>query len=81
MSFAPSRIEVARQVLRNVALVSINRVARPACNLALVRLHSLDAIHLATAIELMPRVRTVLTYDERLAGACRHHGLAVAAPA
>jgi hypothetical protein len=81
MSLAPSRIEVARQVLRNVALVSIDRVAGAACNLGPVRLRSLDAIHLATAIELMPRVRTVLTYDERLAGACRHDGLAVAASA
>jgi predicted nucleic acid-binding protein len=42
-------------------------------------LRSLDAIHLATAVLL--DVDAVLTYDERLAMAARHNGLAVSAPA
>jgi uncharacterized protein len=37
-----------------------------------------DAIHLATAILLDADV--VLTYDDRLAEACRHNGLTVGAP-
>jgi len=41
-------------------------------------LRSLDAIHLATAVLL--DVDAVLTYDERLAMAARHNGLAVSAP-
>ena len=41
-------------------------------------LRTLDAIHLATAILL--DVDVVLTYDDRLADACRHNGLAVSAP-
>jgi|ERR687892_2625450 predicted nucleic acid-binding protein len=41
-------------------------------------LRSLDAIHLATAVLL--DVDTVLTYDDRLAKAARHNGLAVSAP-
>jgi len=41
-------------------------------------LRSLDAIHLATAVLL--DVDAVLTYDERLAVAARHNGLAVSAP-
>lgn len=41
-------------------------------------LRSLDAIHLATAVLL--DVDAVLTYDERLAMAARHIGLAVSAP-
>ena len=41
-------------------------------------LRSLDAIHLATAVLLDGD--TVLTYDDRLAEAARHNGLAVAAP-
>jgi predicted nucleic acid-binding protein len=41
-------------------------------------LRSLDAIHLASAVLL--DVDAVLTYDERLAMAARHNGLAVAAP-
>jgi predicted nucleic acid-binding protein len=41
-------------------------------------LRTLDAIHLATAILL--DVDLVVTYDDRLAEACRHNGLATAAP-
>jgi len=41
-------------------------------------LRTLDAIHLATAVLL--DVDAVLTYDERLATAARHNGLAVSAP-
>jgi predicted nucleic acid-binding protein len=41
-------------------------------------LRSLDAIHLATAVLL--DVDAVLTYDERLAMAARHNGVAVSAP-
>ena len=41
-------------------------------------LRSLDAIHLASALLL--DVSLVLTYDQRLAAACVHGGLAVAAP-
>ena len=41
-------------------------------------LRTFDAIHLASAVLL--DVDAVLTYDERLAMAARHNGLAVAAP-
>jgi predicted nucleic acid-binding protein len=41
-------------------------------------LRSLDAIHLATAVLLDADV--IVTYDDRLAEAARHNGLAVAAP-
>jgi predicted nucleic acid-binding protein len=41
-------------------------------------LRSLDAIHLATAVLL--DADTVMTYDDRLAGAARHNGLTVSAP-
>ncbi len=41
-------------------------------------LRTLDAIHLATAILL--DVDQVLTYDDRLAAACRQNGLAVTSP-
>lgn len=41
-------------------------------------LRTLDAIHLATAILLDADV--VLTYDDRLADACRHNGLAISSP-
>jgi predicted nucleic acid-binding protein len=41
-------------------------------------LRSLDAIHLATAVLIDADV--VVTYDDRLADACRRNSLAVAAP-
>jgi predicted nucleic acid-binding protein len=41
-------------------------------------LRSLDAIHLATAI--LADADTVITYDDRLADACRQNGLTVLAP-
>ena len=44
-------------------------------------LRSLDAIHLATAMELAPDLTAFVTYDERLAVAARAHGMAVIAPA
>jgi len=43
---------------------------------------TLDAIHLAAALELFDAdlIDTVLTYDERIAEGARHHGLTVLAP-
>jgi len=43
---------------------------------------TLDAIHLAAALELFDAdlIDTVLTYDERLAEGAGHHGLTVLAP-
>lgn len=43
-------------------------------------LRSLDAIHLATALLAREDIDALLTYDTRLAGAARGHGLVVAAP-
>jgi uncharacterized protein len=43
-------------------------------------LRSLDAIHLASALSLPARPQ-VLTYDVRLAEACRNHALTVLSPA
>ena len=39
----------------------------------------MDAIHLASAILL--DVDLVITYDQRLAAAARHHGMKVSSPA
>ena len=43
-------------------------------------LRTLDAIHLATALEFSRVPVTFLCYDQRLAAAAREHGLQVAAP-
>jgi predicted nucleic acid-binding protein len=43
-------------------------------------LRTLDAIHLATALDLSPPPDFFVCYDLRLAEAARAHGLAVVAP-
>lgn len=44
------------------------------------RLRTLDAIHLATALDLAEDIDVVLTYDTRLTRACHAAGLAVSRP-
>ena len=44
-------------------------------------LRTLDALHLASALTLGPDLRTLVTYDERMAAAAQDLGLAVEAPA
>lgn len=43
-------------------------------------LRSLDAIHVAAALELGAALEHFVTYDKRLAAAVEHHGLSVASP-
>jgi len=43
-------------------------------------LRTLDAIHLATALDLSPPPDLFLCYDRRLGEAARAHGLALVAP-
>lgn len=57
------------------------QVAEHAGQLNPVTLRSLDAIHLATALNLGDGIAGVVTYDHRLAEACLVHGLEVVAPA
>ena len=56
-------------------------VARRAASLAPSTLRTLDAIHLATAIALLPELDAFVTYDDRLAEAARNLGLPVVRPA
>ena len=43
-------------------------------------LRTLDSVHLATALGIADDCDGLITYDARLAGAARHHGLTVIAP-
>ena len=43
-------------------------------------LRSLDALHLALALTMNDDLEAMLTYDDRLADACAHHGIKVIAP-
>jgi len=42
---------------------------------------SLDAIHLASALDLGDDLESIVTYDDRLAEAAAHHGIPVTARA
>lgn len=75
-----SGAEVAA-VLDSIAIVSLDaRIAAKAAGLLPASLRTLDAIHLATAMEFGIELSAFVCYDERLATAARGLGLAVVAP-
>lgn len=70
-----------RDVLGRLNLVRVNdRVLNTAGLLLPGELRSLDAIHLATALQLGDDARLLVTYDERMADAARTLGLRTASP-
>ena len=77
-------VDVARAfaIIDHLELVDVDRrILDRAAGLAPAELRSLDAIHLATAIEVRGSVDAVVTYDARLGAAARVHGFTVIAPA
>lgn len=72
---------MARAQLAGVRLLPLTaEIRRRACELAPDSLRSLDAIHIATALDLGERLTCVLAYDARMASAARAAGLRTAAP-
>jgi predicted nucleic acid-binding protein len=70
-----------REILGRINLVRVNnRVLIAAGSLPPGELRSLDAIHLATALQLGDDVRQVITYDERMSLAAEALGLRTASP-
>lgn len=77
----PELIAQANDVLAQITVIEPSeRIRYLAARLDPPTLRSLDAIHLATALELGDRA-TLVTYDERLSDAARTVGLDVLAPA
>jgi predicted nucleic acid-binding protein len=69
-------------VLAGVEVFEFNAgVAAVAAGLRPPLLRTLDAIHVATALALMPELDAFVTYDDRLAEAARAVGLSVVRPA
>ena len=67
--------------LEDLVIVALDRtIVSRAAGLAPPGLRTLDAIHLATALELGRELEAFVTYDERLGAAARSMGLPVAAP-
>ncbi|MDR1449285.1 MAG: type II toxin-antitoxin system VapC family toxin [Propionibacteriaceae bacterium] len=71
----------ARATLEAVDLLPLdNFIAETAAGLAPAILRSLDAIHVASALALIPDLAAVVTYDTRMADAARLAALPVLAP-
>jgi predicted nucleic acid-binding protein len=78
---APESKVVMAAVFETLAVVGFDaRIAARAAALALAGLRTLDAIHLATALELADDVTAFVSYDDRLSVAAHELGLPVVAP-
>ncbi len=78
----PVAVEMARRRLRSIDLVPLDDALLDAAGmLEPLTLRSLDAIHLAAAQLVAPKLRAVVTYDRRMADAAASLGFPVAAPA
>ena len=78
---APQLMMQARTVLEAITLVQVaTSVFEHAGRLDPADLRSLEALHLAAALDLGDDLEGVLTYDERLAEAANSNGLRTVAP-
>ena len=77
----PDRALQARAVLDSVILVVVaSSVFEEAGRLDPSLLRSLDAIHLASALDLGDDLEGLVTYDDRLAEAAEANGVAAVSP-
>jgi predicted nucleic acid-binding protein len=75
----PDRLRV---ILATVDVIEVlESIVERASSVAPPALRTLDAIHLATALALVPDLDAFVTYDDRLADAARSLGLPVVRPA
>lgn len=78
---ADDTVAAARTQLEGVRLLPItDEIRRRACELEPSTLRTLDAIHIATALDLGERLESVYAYDARLIDAAGQAGLHVCAP-
>ena len=77
----PDRVLQARAVLDSIILVEVGTtVFEEAGRLEPSLLRSLDAIHLAAALDLGDELEGLVTYDDRLASAAESNGVIVVSP-
>ncbi|MQA84059.1 MAG: PIN domain-containing protein [Streptosporangiales bacterium] len=77
----PSQISRADLLLTRVGQVAITRaLVEVASRFPDPHLRTLDAIHLATALQLRGDVEAFVTYDRRLAPAAKNQGLVITTP-
>lgn len=78
---APTQMERARAVLNSLTLVTMpTSTFERAAELDPDRVRSLDALHLAAALDLGDELEGLVAYDERLSEAAHQHGITVIAP-
>lgn len=78
---APDRLLHARAVLDSLTLIDVTTsVLEQASRLDPTALRSLDAIHLAAALDLGDALDSIVTCDDRLAEATNLHRIPVTAP-
>ena len=78
---APDRLVQARAVLDSLTLTTVTTaLLEEASRLDPTELRSLDALHLAAALDLGDDLVSLVTYDDRLASAARANGITVTAP-
>ncbi len=78
---APDRMQRARAVLDALTLFNLDSATfERAATLDPEELRSLDALHLAAALELGDELDGIVTYDDRMAAAASQHGVAVVVP-
>ena len=77
----PDQMQRARRVLDSLTLVTVpTSMFERAGELDIEGLRSLDALHLAVALDLEDDLEGIVTYDERLGDAARSFGVTVIAP-
>lgn len=77
----PDRAVLARQVLDSITLIAVSpEVFEEAGRLEPPDMRSLDALHLAAALDLGDDLDGLVTYDERLAAATAAIGVTVITP-
>jgi predicted nucleic acid-binding protein len=78
---APDRLVQARAVLDSVTLLQVTTaIFEAAGRVDPAVLRSLDALHVAAALELGDDLQGIVTYDERLAEAAASNGISVVSP-
>lgn len=79
---APEQTASVTAVFETLAVVGFDaRIAARAAALNPATMRTLDAIHLATALELGDELTAFVCYDDHLSAAARNLGLPVLAPA
>ena len=79
---APQHMVQARAILDSLVLLTLSTaICERAAMLEPELLRSLDALHLAAALEVGDELEGMVTYDRRMAEAARALGVSVVAPA